>query len=345
MIATRRAPSAAALVPRTCIAVDWCGAVADERRRMWLAEARAALAPRAPGSDVACVAPSVPGAARAERPAGLRETRRDPHPPTGSIVRLECGRSRAEIVAHLVECARREPCLVVGLDFAFSFPRWFLEARRIESAREGWELAAREGERWLTHCPRPFWGRPGVRRPKLPPDCSEWRATEGECVRVRGIGPKSVFQVGGAGSVGTGSLRGMPHLIALQDAGFSIWPFDAPRLPMVVEIYPRYLTGAVNKSSRVARALYIQAHHAGERREVQDLAGSSEDAFDAAVSAAVMVRARNELARLGRGGHFADCENLEGRIWTPLRDPMFASWPQSAERVAATRRDSRSKAR
>jgi hypothetical protein len=255
--------------------------------------------------------------------------------PGGTIVRLECGRSRAEIVAHLIECARLEPRLVVGLDFAFSFPRWFLAARNIASARAGWELAAREGEHWLAHCPRPFWGRPGVRRPKLDAEHSEWRATEGESVRVRGIGPKSVFQVGGAGSVGTGSLRGMPHLIALQDAGFSIWPFDAPRLPMVVEIYPRYLTGAVNKSSRVARALYIQAHHAGERREIQDLAGSSEDAFDAAVSASVMMRARNEIARLDRGGHRAVDEQLEGRIWMPLRDPMFAAWSLTEGRAPA----------
>ncbi len=247
-------------------------------------------------------------------------------------MRLECGRDRDEMVAHLIECARREPRLVVGLDFAFSFPRWFLEARGIDSARAGWELAAREGETWLAHCPRPFWGRPGVRRPKLGPDKSEWRTTEGESVRVRGVGPKSVFQVGGAGSVGTGLLRGMPHLIALRDAGFSIWPFDAPRLPMVVEIYPRYLTGAVNKSSRVARALYIQAHHADERRDVQDLAGSSEDAFDAAVSAAVMLRARSEFARLERDRSDTTVESLEGRIWTPLRDPMFASWPMFADR-------------
>jgi hypothetical protein len=308
IIATRRVPTGSALIPRACIAVDWCGAIADERRRMWLVEARLD-----------------------ERRTALGSSRS-----SGSIVRLECGRSREEIVAHLIECARSEPRLVVGLDFAFSFPRWFLEARNVASARAGWELAAREGESWLAHCPSPFWGRPGVKRPKLGRDRSEWRATEGESVRVRGIGPKSVFQVGGAGSVGTGSLRGMPHLIALQDAGFSIWPFDAPRLPMVVEIYPRYLTGPVNKSSRIARALYIQNHHADERRDVQDLSGSSEDAFDAAVSAAVMVRARHEFARLERGGHRADDESLEGRIWMPLRDPMFAAWPMTAARTSAS---------
>ncbi len=292
MVATARTARDLALIPRACIAVDWCGAIADARRRMWLAEARV---------------------------QGSGGTRR------GSIVRLECGRDRAEIVEHLVECARREPRIVVGLDFAFSFPSWFLRSREIATAREGWELAAREGEGWLAHCPRPFWGKPGIRRPKFPSDRSEWRATEGEAVRVRGVGPKSVFQVGGAGSVGTGSVRGMPHLVALQDAGFSIWPFDAPRLPMVVEIYPRYLTGAVNKSSTIARALYVQAHLPHESRQIQDLAGSTEDAFDAAVSAANMMEHRSQFARVRRSARDGSGHDLEGRIWMPLRDPMFAS--------------------
>ena len=46
--------------------------------------------------------------------------------------------------------------------------------------------------------------------------------------RVRGIAPKSVFQIGGAGSVGTASLRGMPVLQRLREAGFAVWPFDRP---------------------------------------------------------------------------------------------------------------------
>jgi hypothetical protein len=300
MVATRQPDSVSALVPRVCIAVDWCGALADARKRMWLAEARAGFAdpPR----------------------AGCARTR------AGGIVRLECGRDRDEMVAHLIDCARRDPRTVVGLDFAFSFPAWFLEARGVRSAAATWNLVGREGETWLRHCPRPFWGRPGIRRPRLPPERSEWRATEGEAVRVRGVGPKSVFQVGGAGSVGTGSLRGMPYLRRLRDAGFSIWPFDRTRLPMVVEIYPRYLTGAVNKSSRVARALYLEAHHGRESRAVLDAAGASEDAFDAAVSAATMLRHRRELGSLSRRAGDARREALEGRIWMPLEDPMFRRW-------------------
>jgi hypothetical protein len=210
------------------------------------------------------------------------------------------------------------------LDFAFSFPRWFLDERGLGSARELWELVAREGETWLAHSPHPFWGKPGIRCPPPIPGKSSWRVTESEATRVRGIGPKPVFQIGGAGSVGTGSLRGMPHLARLRAAGFSIWPFDRARLPMIVEIYPRYLTGAVNKSSRIARALYLQAHLARATRTLQDVAASSEDAFDAAVSAACMQRFARDFARLARPRSRLD--RLEGRIWRPLCDPIFERW-------------------
>ena len=38
------------------------------------------------------------------------------------------------------------------------------------------------------------------------------------------VRPKSTFQIGGAGAVGTGSLRGMPHLLTLREAGCAVWP-------------------------------------------------------------------------------------------------------------------------
>jgi hypothetical protein len=241
------------------------------------------------------------------------------------LVRVECGFDRDELVRHLIACAEREPNLVVGLDFGFSFPLWFADERGAKSARELWDIVARDGESWLEDCPPPFWGKPFVRRPPPLEGQSPWRLTEIEQLQVGGIGPKSIFQVGGAGTVGTGSLRGMPYLRALQDAGFSIWPFDEARLPMVVEIYPRYLTGPVKKSSAVARALYLQAHHAGESRKVLDAAGGSEDAFDAAVSAACMQRFAGDFQRLARRPRTA-VDVIEGRIWNPLRDPMFERW-------------------
>ncbi len=271
--------------PPSCIAVDWSGALTGERQRIWLAEARA-------GS------PSGP-----------------------QLTRLEKGRGRPETIQELIDSARRDPRVVVGLDFAFSGPAWFLARVGVTSARALWELVAREGERWLAESPKPFWGRPGVRCPAFDAAHPAWRATESETVRERGIGPKSVFQIGGAGSVGTGSLRGMPYLATLQDAGFSIWPFEPPRLPMAVEIYPRQLTGPVNKSSRVARALYLQARFAEQPDALLRLAESSEDAFDAAVSALRMQRHTRQLLR-GPVAYMPS-EALEGRIWRPARDPVF----------------------
>jgi hypothetical protein len=236
-------------------------------------------------------------------------------------VRLECGRDRAETIAELVATARRDPRVVVGLDFAFSLPGWFLERLGVPTARALWERVAQDGERWLAESPHPFWGRPGVRAPRFDARRPAWRATEGEAVRERGVGPKSVFQIGGAGSVGTGSLRGMPHLVTLQNAGFSIWPFDPPRLPMAVEIYPRVLTGPVTKSSRVARALYLQARFADQRDDLLRLAESSEDAFDAFVSALRMQRHARQL--LKGPVTYLPLESREGRIWRPPRDVVL----------------------
>lgn len=243
----------------------------------------------------------------------------------GRLVRLECGFTREELVADLIARVRRDPSLVVGLDFAFSFPGWFLDAQRVADVVGLWELVARKGEDWLASCPEPFWGKPLCPRPSYDEGCSPWRATESERPPVTGISPKSIFQIGGAGTVGTGSLRGMPYLAELQRAGFSIWPFDRARLPMVVEIYPRYLTGAVDKSSPIARSMYLQARHGRETRAMLDLASSSEDAFDAAVSATCMQRFSRDFPRLAKSPRTVR-DRREGRIWVPVRDPLFERW-------------------
>ena len=233
----------------------------------------------------------------------------------GRLARLERGRVREQLVDHLIDIAARDPALVVGLDFAFSFPAWFLRRLGVASAPEAWELAAREGESWLDRCDPPFWGRPGKPRPPIGRGRSPYRRTEGERLPIRGVAPKSVFQIGGDGSVGTGSIRGMPALLRLRAAGFSIWPFDPPRFPMALEIYPRWLTGRVQKRSEVSRRLHLAVHAAGEDRALVELAASNEDAFDAAVSAIEMAK---------RAAGFRDLERatvreqlLEGRIWNP----------------------------
>jgi len=129
---------------------------------------------------------------------------------------------------------------------------------------------------------------------------------------------KSVFQIGGAGAVGTGSLRGMPHLTCLRNAGFSIWPFDPPGRPLVVEIYPRVLTGPVVKSDLNARFNYLSERFPTLSTDWRDRAATTEDAFDAAVSALAMWTHRRELETLQPV--VDETALMEGQIWVPTLD-------------------------
>ena len=246
----------------------------------------------------------------------------------GGFIRLECGRDRSEVVEHLLDASRTLSRLVVGLNFAFSMPEWFAREHGIDRVDDLWDLAAREGERWLAECAPPFWGRPGRRRPPHDPDRPPYRRTEGERLPLRGVGPKSVFQIAGAGAVGTGSLRGMPCLRELRAAGFAVWPFDRPRFPLLVEIYPRWLTGRVRKSSRIARALHLASRFPGLPSALEDAAAASEDAFDAAVSALRMAAAAPAFAELAAARDAT--EALEGRIWSPLEDPLLSGFPPAS---------------
>jgi hypothetical protein len=231
----------------------------------------------------------------------------------GELIRLESGRTRSEVAEHVVAYARDDPTLVVGFDFSFSLPAWFLDERGFATADALWEAAERDGETWLRACEPPFWGRPGRARPDLP---AHLRATEAGLVAVGGVTPKSTFQIGGAGSVGTGSIRGFPILRQLRAAGFTVWPFHAPvRPPVAVEIYPRALSGPVVKSSVTARAQYLDSRVAGLDPAFRQLAAESEDAFDAAVSAIVMSRHEDNLLALPAIDDAVT--RCEGKVWSP----------------------------
>ena len=302
--------------PARAVAVDWSGALAGARRKIWVAEA-----------------------------AG------------GRLTRLENGRTREEVAEYLVAEAGRNPAMVVGFDFAFSLPAWFLEERGMGGAAELWNLAEREAEGWLARCEPPFWGRPGKGRPVLELGRDHFRRTDLNVPGTGGIRPKSVFQIGGAGAVGTGSLRGMPVLGRLSGAGFSVWPFDAPGWPRVVEIYPRALTGRVIKSDERARRAYLRRHFPEHPADLLERAASSEDAFDAAVSALVMACRRRAppprpRARVRRRRQDLDAARaaLAGETapvtaaGTPLRRTILAAWPRvpSRRRWRSCRTPSRS---
>jgi hypothetical protein len=231
----------------------------------------------------------------------------------GELVALTSGRSREEVAGDLVERARTDRALVVGFDFSFSLPSWFLDARGFATAPDLWDAAAVDGEQWLRECEDPFWGRPG--RPR--PDIGEpLRVTERTLAAVGGIRPKSTFQIGGAGSVGTGSVRGFPVLAHLRRAGFAIWPMDDPApAPVAVEIYPRRLTGPVVKSDAGARGAYLDRELPALTSDLRVRAAASEDAFDAAVSAVVM--SRHATALLTRPAVDDPRLRREGCVWTP----------------------------
>jgi len=261
----------------------------------------------------------------------------------GGCVKLEGGRTRAEVGEWLIEMAMETPRMVVGLDFCFSFPAWFVRECGARTAIEFWELVTSgHGERWLAreNTDRRFWGK----HPKPAEFCGNGlhrmlRATDIDCklaalipeadraARVRGIGPKSVFQIGGAGSVGTASLRGMTVLRRLREAGFRVWPFDRAGLPLVVEMYTRLNTGPVRKSNAAARAEYLRtkrrddAAYAALPRGVMEKASASDDAFDALVSCMAMTARRREFAGLAMP---LDPEHkVEGWTWAPGVQDIF----------------------
>lgn len=240
---------------------------------------------------------------RAEESLWLAEVR------DGELVRLENGRTRQAVIGHLIELAVGTPRMVVGLDFAFAFPKWWCDAQGWSSSREVWAAMAADGERLLTECEPPLWGRAG-RPNRVAP---ERRYRRGETVSTPTA--KSVFQIGGAGAVGTGSIRGMALLPQLVQHGFSIWPFDPPAWPLVVEIYPRALTGPVTKSRWSNRHRYLHERFAAQPAHLLERAAGSEDAFDAAVSALVMAEHQAQLARLPPVADLYAA--IEGRIWLP----------------------------
>jgi hypothetical protein len=80
-------------------------------------------------------------------------------------------------------------------------------------------------------------------------------------------------------------------------------------------IYPRGLTGAEHKSSQAAREEYVQGRNLIDSGTIWTRVASSEDAFDATVSALVMWEHRAQLAELvNQSDHVS---RLEGAIWYP----------------------------
>ena len=261
----------------------------------------------------------------------------------GGTVRLEDGRSREELTEWLVEMSRETPAMAVSIDCCFSYPAWFLQEHGCRTVFEFWRhVAAGHGERWLTDVSEGrdarFWGRP-TRRPaqfsgegyRTMMRQTDWEnkvefggGDEARAALMKGIQPKSPFQIGGSGSVGTGTLRAMPWLMRFWESGFRVWPFESVEVgrPVLLEMYTRLLTGPVAKSNAEARKAYLLERkrvdtelYGGLSAGVVEKARGSEDGFDALVCCLEMVRWQREFAGLRET---RDAElRLEGITWRP----------------------------
>ena len=228
----------------------------------------------------------------------------------GRVVEVSAGRTRAEVAQWLAAKATAGAPLLVGLDFSFSLPEWFAREHDCGTIEAVWALVAERGEEWLHACAPPFWGRPGIR-------CEiETAARYRECeheLRAQRRQPKSIFQIGGAGAVGTGSLRGIPWLAWLRARGFAIWPFDAVGLCSAFEVYPS-LFAKVATNDAIGRAAHlapVSARVLGVRE--REAAIASDDAFDAVVSALAMWDRRADLRTLPRAADAVTA--IEGAVW------------------------------
>jgi hypothetical protein len=229
----------------------------------------------------------------------------------GQVIRLEPGRTRDQLVDYLIEEGAKDHNMVVGFDFAFSMPRWFVERHGATRGPGFWVVVAETGEYWLRDCPWPFYGKYGT---PMPADIEPFRRTELEIKEAGGPSPSSVFLLAGSKQVGPGSVRGMPLLARLREAGWHVWPFDPPKLPLVIEIFPRLFMGRVVKKAPIECLGFLNSRFPDLNQYTATLAASNDDAFDATVSALVMAERGKDLANLSWPVDAIDA--LEGRIWS-----------------------------
>jgi hypothetical protein len=199
-------------------------------------------------------------------------------------ITADSGRTREETIEFVESLAGS---VVVGIDMSFGVPAWFANETGCSDIADVWEAATRDGEMWLEPA-APFW-----RERRTLPYERRFRACE---VRLHdaGFAAKSIFQLVGNGQVGAGSVRGMPYLARLRDAGFSIWPFDPPSDRVVLEIYPTVLRS-------------LMPH--------DELDFDTDHERDAVLSAAAMWFHRESFATLTTASD--PLTRLEGDVWTP----------------------------
>ncbi|MGL4320955.1 MAG: hypothetical protein ACRCS3_08840 [Paracoccaceae bacterium] len=177
-------------------------------------------------------------------------------------------RSRAEAEAHVLGMMQQGGRQLVGFDFPMGYPQGFARAltgKDDARALHGWladhvqdgadnrnnrfDVAAGINRRLAGQ--GPFWGCP-KRAPRagLPSlktvDYAGLGLFEKRRVERENPPAKPVWQLLGAGSVGSQALLGIPVVHRLAGAtGAAVWPFEAPRDLTLAEVYPSLLAGAV----------------------------------------------------------------------------------------------------
>jgi hypothetical protein len=181
-------------------------------------------------------------------------------------------RSRAEAEAHVLALLAEGGRQLVGFDFPMGYPQGFacaLTGQDSTRALHGW-LAERVQDGTDNRNNRfdvaasinrqlagqgPFWGCPKqAPRAGLPclktVDYAALGLNEKRRVERENPPAKPVWQLLGAGSVGSQALLGIPvvHRLA-QATGAAIWPFEALRDLTLAEVYPSLLARAVSATA------------------------------------------------------------------------------------------------
>lgn len=236
-------------------------------------------------------------------------------------------RTRCQARTHLLSTAKKLIAsgarVLIGFDFAMGYPAGTADALGLETesmppwqamqmllaelieerpnnANNRFEIAAKLNEQ-MTHRSHPFWGAPPSRAAStLAPTKGDFSAADSIAehrlaeawIRTRfKAHPKSVWQLLGAGAVGSQTLLGLPTVTYLRDnlPGALIWPFEtglAHFTPkqlgntscVIAEIYPSTVQITPNPGEILDQA---QVRILSNHLESLDSAGKLGDAFDA----------------------------------------------------------------
>lgn len=243
------------------------------------------------------------------------------------VARIEEGHDREAATAFIDALGDNSERALVGMDFGFGLPQWYMESEGYESALDVWaELAGMETFYGRdTQWPRaflgyPYWGPQIRRKPAIPHARGWYRGTERTVRETTGVLGYSVFQLSGAGSVGSQSVRGVGRLLELRELGWAVWPFDPPDAHTIVEVFPKayrsLVTGQELRSDPTAqRDALISAMDRDLHMEPDLLRVLEEDyaATDAMLAAWLLWRNDPDLPDLTDD----PVAMVEGQIWLP----------------------------